>query len=443
MREPDTLDCEPGGTLCGRLRVPGDKSISHRAVMLGAIAEGETEITGFLEGEDTLATLRAFRAMGVAVERSSPACLRIFGAGLRGLRAPVSSIDCGNSGTSMRLLAGLLAAQTFDSTLTGDASLSSRPMRRVVEPLERMGARIECSPLGTAPIRIYGGRELRGIDYRLPVASAQLKSSLLLAGLYASGPTRVEEPLTSRDHTERMLLRFGASLQRTPRGVRLDPGAVLHGTRVEVPSDLSSAAFFLVGAAIASGSDLVLEGVGINPTRSGVLEVLRRMGAGIEVDREAADPEADGEPVATLRVRGGAGLRGTRIPPELVPLTIDEIPILCVAAACAEGETVLAGAEELRHKESDRIAVMARGLRALGIAAEPTSDGMVIRGGPLAGGEIDSAGDHRVAMSFAIAALRARGPIRIRACRNIATSFPGFAEAARRVGLRIRASGDR
>ena len=430
-----TFLVEPGGALRGRLRVPGDKSISHRAIMLGALAEGATAIAGFLEGEDCLATLKAFRAMGVRIDGPEQGRVAVRGVGLHGLRAPAGPLDMGNSGTSMRLMTGILAGQAFDTVLTGDASLTRRPMRRVTEPLALMGADIKTTERGTAPLRIRGGRRLAGIDYPLPVASAQVKSCLLLAGLYAEGVTRVTEPAPTRDHTERMLAGFGYALSRaSDRTFALTGGGQLTKTKIDVPADISSAAFFLVGASIAPGSDLVLEHVGVNPTRTGVIDILRSMGADIELLNARL---AGGEPVADLRVRH-APLRGIRIPAELVPLAIDEFPALFVAAACAEGETVLAGAEELRVKESDRIQVMADGLTALDIAARPTPDGIVIRGGALSGGMVDSHGDHRIAMSFAMAALRAGGPISICDCANVNTSFPGFATLARNAGLSVR-----
>lgn len=428
---------QPGGRLMGRLRVPGDKSISHRAVMLGALAEGHTQVSGLLEGEDVLATIGALRAMGVPMEGPTRGTLLIEGVGHHGLRAPRQPLDMGNSGTAMRLMAGLLAGQPFDSVLVGDASLSRRPMLRVAEPLRRMGAHIETAPGGRPPLRIHGGRRLHGIEYAMPVASAQVKSALLLAGLYAEGRTCVTEPAPTRDHTERMLRGFGYPIETRWRTVCLEGGGRLRGCALEVPADLSSAAFFLVGATIAPGSELVLEHVGVNPTRTGVLEILRQMGADIELLNPR---EVGGEPVADLRVRA-AHLHGIRIPEELVPLAIDEFPILFIAAACAEGETVLTGAHELRVKESDRIAVMVQGLHRLGVDARETPDGAVICGGRrLQGGEVESYGDHRVAMSFAIAALVAEGPITVRDCKNVATSFPGFVELAQRVGLRIAAS---
>lgn len=429
-----TFIAQPGGALCGRLRVPGDKSISHRAIMLGSLAEGVTTITGFLEGEDCLATLKAFRTMGVRIDGPGQGKVIVRGVGLHGLSAPDRPLDMGNSGTSMRLMSGILAGQAFDTVLTGDASLIRRPMRRVTEPLMRMGARIETTETGCAPLRIRGGQRLAGIDYSLPVASAQVKSCLLLAGLYAEGLTRVTEPAPTRDHTERMLEGFGYSLQREgDRQIAVKGGGWLQGTAIDVPADISSAAFFLVGASIAPGSDLLLEHVGVNPTRTGVIDILRLMGANIEVLNLRW---AGGEPVADLRVRY-APLHGVRIPAAVVPLAIDEFPALFIAAACAEGATVLTGAEELRVKESDRIQVMADGLMALGIVAGPTSDGILIQGGTLSGGVVASHGDHRIAMSFAIAALRAGSPITIHDCANVNTSFPGFAVLARNAGLTL------
>jgi len=423
----------PGGKLTGRARVPGDKSISHRSIMLGSLAEGVTDITGFLEGEDSLATLAAFTSMGVAIEGPDRGRVSIQGVGLRGLTTPRQALYLGNSGTSMRLMAGLLAGQVFDSLLTGDASLSGRPMKRVVEPLTRMGAHITMTAAGTAPLAIRGGMPLRGIDYAMPVASAQVKSCLLLAGLYASGRTCITEPAPTRDHTERMLTGMGYPLQRAAGRVCLEGGHALQGISIDIPADISSTAFFLVGASIAPGSDLMLEHVGMNPTRTGVIDILLRMGADIRIDRPR---EVGGEPVADLHVRS-APLHGIDIPPELVPLAIDEFPVLFVAAACASGRTVLTGAEELRVKESDRIQVMANGLATLGIDATATPDGMVIEGGEFGGGVIDSHGDHRIAMAFAMGALRAAGEVTIEDCANVATSFPNFLALAQEVGLTI------
>ena len=428
----------PGGSLRGRLRVPGDKSISHRSIMLGSLAEGVTRVSGFLEGEDSLATLEAFRSMGVNIEGPDQGRVVIHGVGMQGLKAPEGPLDLGNSGTSMRLLAGLLAGQGLDLTLTGDASLSSRPMRRVTDPLALMGAKVETTEAGTAPLRIHPVPFLKAIDYELPVASAQVKSCVLLAGLYADGETCVTEPAPTRDHTERMLQGFGYELKKQGGRVCLKGGGRLTACDIDVPADISSAAFFLVGASIAPGSDLTLEHVGMNPTRDGVITILRLMGADIEVSNERS---VGGEPVADLRVRH-APLKGIRIPEDQVPLSIDEFPALFVAAACAEGETVLTGAEELRVKESDRIQVMADGLQALGVDARPTPDGMVIQGGSVHGGEVHSHGDHRIAMSLAMAALRADGDIHIRDCANVNTSFPNFVGLAGDAGLGIETAHD-
>jgi 3-phosphoshikimate 1-carboxyvinyltransferase len=428
---------KPGGTLHGSVRVPGDKSISHRSIMLGSIADGVTEISGFLEGEDSLATLRAFRDMGVRIKGPEAGRVTVEGVGIDGLTPPHAPLDLGNSGTSMRLLAGLLAGQGFEVTLAGDTSLSSRPMRRVTEPLLAMGAVIESEADGTAPLRISPAPALKGIDYQLPVASAQVKSCLLLAGLYAKGQTCVTEPAPTRDHTERMLEGFGYGVRRQGGRVCIKGGGRLKAAPIEVPADISSAAFFLVGASIAPGSELVLEHVGMNPTRDGVIKILRLMGGDIECLNERF---VGGEPVADLRVRS-CSLKGIRIPEEQVPLAIDEFPALFVAAACAEGETVLTGAEELRVKESDRIQVMADGLSALGVDARPTPDGIRIQGGPIGGGRVDSHGDHRIAMAFSMAALRASDTIEILDCANVDTSFPGFVNLARAAGLFISTSG--
>ena len=423
----------PGGRLHGTIRVPGDKSISHRAIMLGALAEGVTQVEGFLDGEDCMATLRAFRAMGVNIEGPEQGRVVIHGKGLHGLQAPAGALDLGNSGTSMRLMAGLMAAQPFDTELRGDASLNKRPMRRVTEPLAAMGAVIETADVGTPPLKIRGGQMLKGIDYVLPVASAQVKSCLLLAGLYADGMTCVTEPAPTRDHTERMLRGFGYPVETKGNRICLRGDGCLQATDIDVPADISSAAFFMVGASIAPGSDLWLEHVGINPTRTGVIDILRLMGADISLHNKR---DVGGEPVADIHVVS-APLHGIDIPEALVPLAIDEFPALFVAAACAEGKTVLTGAEELRVKESDRIQVMADGLRTCGIAAEPTPDGIVIEGGQLRAGRVDSHGDHRIAMAFAMAALRSAGEIVIDNCANVDTSFPGFVPLANTAGLKV------
>jgi len=419
--------------LGGDVRVPGDKSISHRAVMFAALADGVSQVSGFLEGEDTRATARAFAAMGVRIEQPSASVRIVHGAGLHGLSAPHAAIDCGNAGTGMRLLTGILAGQTFDSTLIGDDSLSRRPMRRVIEPLSRMGARIDAQDGGLPPLHVQGGHALNGIDYALPVASAQVKSALLLAGLYASGETTISEPHPTRDYTERMLAAFGWPIAFSAGKASLRGGHTLRATDVVVPADFSSAAFFLVAASLVPGSDLLLRDVGINPRRTGLLDALRLMGADITAENPR---ELGGEAVADLRVRH-APLRGIAVPEALVPDMIDEFPILFVAAAAASGTTRISGAAELRVKESDRIAVMARGLRALGVRIEETPDGAVIDGGRFGGGEVDSAGDHRCAMSFAVAGLIADGEIHIADCANVATSFPGFVALANGCGFAL------
>jgi 3-phosphoshikimate 1-carboxyvinyltransferase len=434
----EELVARPGGAVEGALRVPGDKSISHRSIMLGAIAEGTTRVSGFLEGADAISTMNVFRALGVRIEGPDAGRVRVEGVGLHGLRAPTAPLDCGNSGTSMRLLCGLLSGQGFESRLIGDASLSRRPMKRVTEPLGRMGARIDTTD-GRPPLTIHPPHAaLQGIDYTMPVASAQVKSALLLAGLYAQGTTRVTEPAPTRDHTERMLQAFGATVEVRGDCVALTGGQRLRATDIDVPADISSAAFFLVAGAIAEQADLLLRHVGVNPTRTGIIEILRLMGADLTIE---APRTVGGEPVADLRIRTST-LRGIAVPPELVPLAIDEFPALFVAAACAQGRTVVTGAEELRVKESDRIAVMAEGLRALGIALTPTPDGIVIEGRGdqrhvFQGGEVDSHGDHRPAMAFAVASLRSAGPIRIRDTANVGTSFPNFVTLAREVGVDV------
>lgn len=428
---------QPGGSVKGRIRVPGDKSISHRSIMLGSLAEGTTEVEGFLEGEDALATLQAFRDMGVVIEGPHHGRVTIHGVGLSGLKPPPGPIYLGNSGTSMRLLAGLLAAQPFDTVLTGDASLSKRPMNRVAKPLREMGAVIETGPEGRPPLTIRGGQRLTGMDYEMPMASAQVKSCLLLAGLYAADSTSVSEPAPTRDHTERMLRGFGYPVSVEGNTARVASGHKLTACHIEVPADISSAAFFLVAASIAEDADVLLEHVGINPTRTGVIDILKLMGADISLENLR---EVGGEPVADVRVRS-AQLKGIDIPEDLVPLAIDEFPVLFIAAAYAEGRTVLRGAEELRVKESDRIQVMADGLQALGAQVQPTPDGIIIEGGRLAGGEVWAHGDHRIAMSFSVAALRADGVIRIHDCANVATSFPNFLALCQQVGMRVAQEG--
>jgi len=420
-----------GGPLHGTFDIPGDKSVSHRAVMFASLADGTSTIDGFLEGEDTRATAAIFARLGVRIETPSPSRRIVHGVGVDGLKPADGPLDCGNAGTGMRLLAGLLAAQPFDSVLVGDGSLSRRPMRRVTGPLARMGARIETGPDGTPPLRIHGGQVLRGIDCVLPVASAQVKSAMLLAGLYAQGTTSVTEPHPTRDYTERMLSAFGVDIEFSPGFARLRGGQRLRATDVAVPADFSSAAFFLVAASIVPGSELRLRQVGLNPRRTGLLQALRMMGADI---REENAGEHGGEPVADLVVRH-APLRGIEVPVELVPDMIDEFPALFVAAACAEGPTVVRGAAELRVKESDRLAAMATGLRTLGLRVDETPDGATIHPGPLGGGTIESHSDHRIAMAFAVAAQRAAGEVRIRDVANVATSFPGFDALAKSAGF--------
>ncbi|HET6804212.1 MAG TPA: 3-phosphoshikimate 1-carboxyvinyltransferase [Frateuria sp.] len=422
----------PAGPLRGTLTVPGDKSVSHRALMLAALAEGDSRISGFLEGEDTRATAAVLAQLGVSIETPAPGERRVHGVGLHGLRGIDRPLDCGNAGTGMRLLAGLLAGQAFDSTLVGDESLSRRPMRRVTEPLGQMGARIDTVD-GLPPLHIHGNQRLQGIRYELPVASAQVKSALLLAGLYAEGDTEILEPHPTRDYTERMLVAFGWPVVFAPGHASLGGGHTLRATDVRVPADFSSAAFFLVAASLVPGSDLLLRAVGLNPRRTGLLQALRLMGADIELLDER---RSGGEPVAELRVRH-APLHGIELPEALVPDMIDEFPALFVAAAAAHGTTVIRGAAELRVKESDRIASMAAGLRALGARVEETPDGAVITGGTLAPGTVESHGDHRVAMSFAVAGLLAKEGVRIADCRNVATSFPGFVELANGCGFAL------
>jgi 3-phosphoshikimate 1-carboxyvinyltransferase len=433
---------QPGGAIKGRIRVPGDKSISHRSIMLGSIAEGRTVVTGFLEGEDSLATLKAFQAMGVEIIGPVKGRVDIYGVGLRGLKAPSHPLNMGNSGTSMRLLSGIVAGQDFACELIGDASLSKRPMKRVIDPLTLMGAKIESAENGLPPLKINGSQGLKAIDYTLPMASAQVKSCVLLAGLYADGETSVIEPAPTRDHTERMLRGFGydvdvKKLDDQVTEIRIRSGGMLIGTHIDVPSDISSAAFFMVAASIAKDSDLVIEHVGINPTRTGVIEILKLMGADIQLENPR---QIGGEPVADIHVRY-APLKGIEIPEYLVPLAIDEFPVLFVAASAAEGKTVLTGAEELRVKESDRIQVMADALKSVGIDAQPTEDGMIVHGGRQVPqqGQILSQHDHRISMAMTVAGLTAVAPIQIEDCANVNTSFPGFVELANSVGLQVEA----
>ncbi|MGA7438166.1 MAG: 3-phosphoshikimate 1-carboxyvinyltransferase [Luteibacter sp.] len=420
------------GPIHGELVVPGDKSVSHRALMFGALAEGTTHIRGFLEGEDTRATAAILGKLGVRFETPAPGERVVHGVGLHGLRGTTEALDCGNAGTGMRLLAGLLAGQSFASTLVGDASLSGRPMRRVTDPLGEMGAQIDTND-GKPPLRIHGGGKLKGITYHSPVASAQIKSALLLAGLYAEGSTEVIEPHPTRDYTESMLKAFGWPIEYSPGRAKVEGGHVLRAVDVDVPADFSSAAFFIVAACIVPGSHLRLKGVGLNPRRTGLLAALDLMGADIAVENER---HSGGEAIADLVIRQRP-LHGVALPLDIVPDMIDEFPALFVAAACAEGMTTIRGAAELRVKESDRIATMAHGLKACGVLIDELPDGAMIRGGAIGGGSVDSHGDHRIAMSFAIAGLVATAPITIGDCANVATSFPGFIELANGVGFKL------
>jgi 3-phosphoshikimate 1-carboxyvinyltransferase len=420
-------------SLKGTIKVPGDKSISHRSIMLGSIANGVTQVSGFLEGEDALSTLKAFQDMGVNIEREG-SNVTIHGVGMHGLKAPSSPLDLGNSGTSMRLMSGLLSAQSFDCELHGDESLTKRPMGRVIDPLSAMGAKIY-SQDSKPPLIIKGGQKLSAIDYTLPVASAQIKSCLLLAGLYAQGTTSVTEGGITRDHTERMLRGFGYDVKTDNGRISLTGGGELTACDIEVPSDISSSAFFMVAGCIAKNSDIILEAVNINPTRTGVIDILKLMGGNIVLSNERV---TGGELVADIRVQS-SNLKGISIPKELVPLAIDEFPSLFIAASCATGETVLTGARELRVKESDRIQVMADGLDILGIENEVLEDGIRIQGGEFSkpNSVIQSHHDHRISMSFAIASLRCQHEIQIEGVDNVQTSFPNFVELCTQIGMNI------
>lgn len=429
------LISSPAVCLQGDITVPGDKSISHRAIMLGAIAKGRTIVRGFLDGEDCLATLRAFESMGVCIERHDGVDLVIHGVGKQGLQKPMISLDCGNSGTSMRLLAGLLSAQSFDSELSGDDSLHKRPMERIKQPLLQMGANVSAVN-GRPPLLIGGGQSLHGITYNMPVASAQVKSCLLLAGMYARGETRIIEPSLTRDHTERMLTSFSYPVQKSGHVITIHSGSECKGTEIIVPGDLSSAAFFIVAATLIPNSKLMIKNVGINSTRTGLLAILKRMGANITISNRRQYGQ---EPIGDLIVRH-AKLQGIVIPESIVPAAIDEFPILFIAAACAEGDTLLHGAKELRCKESDRIGTMVDGLQRLGIEAHALDDGVVIRGGTLQGGEVDSQHDHRVAMAFAIAGAVATSSVTIKNSENVSTSFPSFVTLANQINLSIKSN---
>ena len=423
----------PSNNLNGEIYVPSDKSISHRAVILAAIAEGQTLVNGFLMGADNLATISAFQKMGVTIEVIENDKLLVNGVGKGGLNAPADVVDCGNSGTAIRLLMGLLAGQSFTATLKGDQSLRRRPMKRIIDPLVQMGAQID-SFKNLPPLKIIGNPNLKGIHYRLPIASAQMKSCLLLAGLYAKGETCVTEPAPSRDHTERLLKHFNYPVRVENLHTCLSGGGVLKARDISIPGDISSAAFFIVAATITHGSSVCLRQVGINPTRLGIINLLKMMGADIEIVNRQ---EKYGEPVGDIFVRY-ARLTGIKIPQEQVPLAIDEFPILLIAAAAAQGQTVLRGAQELRVKESDRIIAMVEGLKKLGIKAEPLPDGLVVQGGVFQSGVISSYHDHRVAMAFAIAGTIAKDPVRIRDCENVKTSFPNFVELVDEIGMDLK-----
>lgn len=421
-------------TLQGDIRVPGDKSISHRSIMFASMAKGTSHIQGFLEGEDAFATLNAFTAMGVDIEGPKDGKVTVHGVGMQGLKAPGKTLDMGNSGTSIRLLAGLLAGLGIEVELSGDVSLSKRPMRRVTDPLALMGANIETNDAGTPPLKIHPVKQLNAINYELPMASAQVKSCVLLAGLFAEGKTTVTEPAPTRDHTERMLEAFGYPVEVDGPKRSVVGGSVLQAANIDIPADISSAAFFMVAASIAKDADVTLRHVGINPTRIGIINILQKMGGDITLMNER---QVGGEPVADIRVKS-ANLTGIVIDEDDVPLAIDELPVVFVAAAAASGQTVLTGAEELRVKESDRIQVMADGLNAIGVNATPTDDGMIIDGGNIVGGEVESHHDHRISMSFAVASLISSGEIFIKGCENVATSFPTFFDLANQLGFNLK-----
>ena len=410
--------------------VPGDKSISHRALMLGGLAKGSTDISGFLAGEDCLATLQAMSAMGVDIEQASATQITVHGVGPHGLQAPKAPLDLGNSGTAMRLMAGLLSGQAFDSVLTGDESLTSRPMQRIITPLQQMGARIE-SDDGRPPLRIDGNAGLKAIDYELPMASAQVKSAVLLAGMYAQGTTSVVEPAVTRDHTERMLGSMGVNIETRGNRIAMEGGQVLQGCPIQVPADLSSAAFLILAALIADNAAVLIENVGVNPTRTGVIDILQSMGADIKLEHARLLGQ---EPVADIRVRSSE-LQGGRVDPALVSLAIDEFPVLFAAAATARGRTTFTGIGELRLKESDRIAAMAQGLHTLGISVDESEDGAVVHGGTLTGGIVDSHGDHRIAMSLSVAASVADAAVKVRNVEAVDTSFPGFCDCIKSLGI--------
>lgn len=418
------ITLQKASALRGEITVPGDKSISHRAIMFGALSEGTTEVSHFLKGADCLSTIDCFRRLGITIEEENNQIL-VHGKGLHGLKAPDRVLDTGNSGTTTRLISGILAAQPFTTELTGDSSIQKRPMKRIMDPLSMMGADIvSIKDNGCAPLRIIG-KQLHGIDYISKVASAQVKSAILLAGLYADGITSVTEPAVSRNHSEIMLSCFGADVQSQGNTVSIHPESVLHAQKVIVPGDISSAAYFIAAALVTENSEILLKNVGINPTRDGILRVAEAMGASLTYLNRSDD---SGEPVADILVRSSA-LHGTTIEGEIIPTLIDELPVIAVMAAYAEGTTVIKDAAELKVKESNRIDVMVTNLRAMGCDIEGTEDGMIIRGGKaLHGSVIDSRADHRVAMSFAVAALAAEGETVIQGSECVDISYPGFYE---------------
>ena len=423
---------EPSNSIIGKVNIPGDKSISHRAIILAAIADGESRIKNFLQGEDTLATIRVFQKMGVNIKNDGDIII-VKGVGLHGLHAENPTLDFGNSGTSVRLLSGLLSAQNFSSQLIGDESLMKRPMFRIINPLQKMNAKINCTDLGTLPIKIEGGQKIEGIEYELPIFSAQLKSCLLLAGLYAEGTTKIIENMATRDHTERMLANFSHSVIKKGNQISIKKADRLIGCEIIVPGDFSSAAYFIVAAILTPNSNIILENVGVNPTRNAMIKIMKLMGADVELKNERLE---SGEPVATIYAKTSK-LIGIDIPEELVPVAIDELPIILVAAACAKGKTKLSGAAELRVKESDRIQSMLDGFISLGIKVKALEDGMIIEGGQYNGGVINSNDDHRIAMAFSIAGIIAKAPIIINSCKNVATSFPEFVDTAKHLGMNI------
>lgn len=426
----------PSSYLGGQIKVAGDKSISHRSVILGSIANGITRVSDILEGEDVLATIQAFRQMGVSITRNSndpeDNNYEIVGNGLYGLQKPVGELDMGNSGTAFRLLAGLLCGQSWDSTLIGDGSLSERPMGRIIDPLILMRAKIT-SRDGNPPLEISAADQIYGIEYTTPMASAQVKSAILLAGLYANGMTIVTENAPTRDHTERMLKGFGYKVDQNAGSVSIRGGGELIGQRISVPADLSSATFFILAGLIGKDCEVMLQQVGNNPSRNGVIGILQRMGGDIQLLNETV---VGGEPVVDILVKS-SNLQGIDIGGDEIALSIDEIPAIAVAAACASGVTRISDAHELRVKESDRISSVVAGLKALATKVTERPDGMIIEGGTLSNGVVNSFGDHRIAMAFAIAGIAANDVVEVHDCDNVATSFPNFIELAQKIGVDI------